>query len=401
MASEAEKLEISVLGGLYSVTEENLKKWLSHLNITDTESKTKRQVLKLARNAIETGVQVKSEEEAVEYLKILQSFIFDALPPLEDDEATEDPEKNADITHWEKKLAAIEAKKEKQISDLKLKLDHLKLGNHANSLFAEVQDAEKPLNLNLNLDTKTCLFRKELKISGSIGHPNETNKLTFITLIHQIDAAVAKGSHDSEICEAVIKAISPGMTLRGFLECKPDLNLLTLKKILHSHFKEKSATDLYKSLTTLAQLPSEDPHMSLFRGLELRQKVIFASKAINPKNPCYTVKMIQEHFLRAIETGMREEAVRAKLRPYLQTCNIEHDKLIAQLTRVCAEESEQDSKLGKQRVKVARIESKGKCSSESLTEKPLSNQCLATFNTVQLQLKELRSEVCKLRKSKQ
>ena len=49
-------MEISVLGGLYSVAEENLKKLLSHLNITDTESKTKRQVLKLARNAIEAGV---------------------------------------------------------------------------------------------------------------------------------------------------------------------------------------------------------------------------------------------------------------------------------------------------------------------------------------------------------
>ena len=91
MAPEAEKLEISVLGGLYSVAKENLKNLLSHLNSTDTESKTKRQVLKLARNAIKTGVQAKSEEEAMEYLKVLQSFIFDALPTL-DDAATEDPE---------------------------------------------------------------------------------------------------------------------------------------------------------------------------------------------------------------------------------------------------------------------------------------------------------------------
>ena len=121
---------------------------------------------------------------------------------------------------------------------------------------------------------------------------------------------MAKGYHDSEICEAVIKVISPGMTLRGFLGCKPDLNLLTLREILRSHFKEKSATDLSKSLTTLAQLPNKDPQTFLFHGLELRKKVIFASKAIDPKNPCYTAEMIQEHFLRAIETGLREEAVR-------------------------------------------------------------------------------------------
>ena len=88
--------------GLYSVAEENLKKLPSHLNMTDTESNTKRQVLKLARNAIETGVKAKSEEEALEYLEVLESFIFDTPPPLEDD-GTKDPEK------------------EKQISDLKLK----------------------------------------------------------------------------------------------------------------------------------------------------------------------------------------------------------------------------------------------------------------------------------------
>ena len=110
--------------------------------------------------------------------------------------------------------------------------------------------------------------------------------------------------------------------------------------------------------------------------------------------------MIQEHFLRAIQTGLREEAVRASLRPYLQTCNIEDDELITQLTRVCAEESEWGSKLGRPRVKVARVESKGECSSKSLMEKPLSDQCLATLNAVQLQLKELLSEVCELRKGK-
>ena len=97
MASGAEKLEISVLGGLYSVAEENLKKLLSHLNITDAESKPKRQALKLASNAIKTEVHAKSEEEAVEYLKVLQSFIIDIPLPLEDD-GTEDPEKNVETT---------------------------------------------------------------------------------------------------------------------------------------------------------------------------------------------------------------------------------------------------------------------------------------------------------------
>ena len=105
--------------------------------LTDTESKTERQTFKMARNAIETGVQAKSEKGAVEYLQVLQISYLAFRPPLEDSR-TEDLEKNSQITYLEKKLAAIKADKEKQISDLKLKLDNLKLGNHANSLVAEV-----------------------------------------------------------------------------------------------------------------------------------------------------------------------------------------------------------------------------------------------------------------------
>ena len=105
----------------------------------------------------------------------------------------------------------------------------------------------------------------------------------------------------------------------------------------------------------MAQLPNEDPQPFLFRGLELRQKVVFASKAIDPKNPTFKHEMIQEHFLRAIETGLLDEAVRAKLRPYLQQLSIADEELISQLTRVCAEESERENKLGKQRAKTAAV----------------------------------------------
>ena len=39
-----------------------------------------------------------------------------------------------------------------------------------------------------------------------------------------------------------------------------------------------------------------------------------------------------------------------------KTCNVDDDELIAQVTRVCAEESERDNKLDKHKVKMARGE---------------------------------------------
>ena len=295
---------------------------------------------------------------------MIESYIFDVMPLIEGEEMEtlgEDTSNAEKISELEKSLADLEAaEKEKQISSLKQQLESLKTQKNSNKPSVEVEKKQSETPLTQTLNSKTSLFRRELKISGTIGQPYETNKLSFISLIHQINTAEAKGYQESEICEAVIKAISSGMTLRGFLESTPGLTLVTLRKILRSHFKEKNATDLYKSLTTFAQLTNEDPQAFLFCGLELRQKVVFASKAIDPNNPTYTYEMIQKHFLRAIETGLSEEAVRAKLRPFLKRPDIEDEELIAELTPVCAEESERENKLGKQKVKAASVQNRKK-----------------------------------------
>ena len=52
---------------------------------------------------------------------------------------------------------------------------------------------------------------------------------------------------------------------------------------LRSHFQEKSATELYQQLTTIVQSPEESPQSFLIRALDLRQKVLFASKEAGVK----------------------------------------------------------------------------------------------------------------------
>ncbi len=59
--------------------------------------------------------------------------------------------------------------------------------------------------------------------------------------------------------EAVIQAIVPRMKLRSCLESRADLTLQTLRQILHTHYNEKDATELYLSLTRAVQEPKETP----------------------------------------------------------------------------------------------------------------------------------------------
>lgn len=68
-----------------------------------------------------------------------------------------------------------------------------------------------------------------------------------------IDMGLSKGYNDSEVIDAVVKAISPGLSLREMLEIKSNLTLPQLKTILKGHFKEDSSTDLYHKLVNISQ----------------------------------------------------------------------------------------------------------------------------------------------------
>lgn len=56
-------------------------------------------------------------------------------------------------------------------------------------------------------------IRKELKICGQIGERGQKHKLTCTNVMNQIDRELNKGHIEPEIIEAVVKAISPGLSV--------------------------------------------------------------------------------------------------------------------------------------------------------------------------------------------
>ena len=187
------------------------------------------------------------------------------------------------------------------------------------------------------------IFRREFKIKGQIGLPGDENKLSFISLARQIESGLERGYEESEVIESVIRAISPGMPLRSYLESTPDLNLARLRQILRSHFRESNATDLYQKLASLTQLAKEDAQSFLMRALELRQKIIFASKEADVVIK-YDQKLVQSLFLHCIETGLRDDVVRVKLRPLLQKPTVLDEELIREVTIAATTEFERKAK---------------------------------------------------------
>ena len=102
-------------------------------------------------------------------------------------------------------------------------------------------DAGAGVNVLEGVSTTTT-FKKSSKISGHIRDSRQKDQLSFTTLAHQINAGLNYGYKEEEVIEAVIRALNPGLRLRSYLECKLDLTLANLCKILRSHYQEKEAT---------------------------------------------------------------------------------------------------------------------------------------------------------------
>ena len=93
------------------------------------------------------------------------------------------------------------------------------------------EDTKSPKEGNVSLvDVKTAL-RRDFKIMGVIGGEEQKDRLSFVSLIRQIDAGRKKGYKGREIIDAVIRAISPSLKLRSYLETKKYTDKMTQNKM--------------------------------------------------------------------------------------------------------------------------------------------------------------------------
>ena len=188
------------------------------------------------------------------------------------------------------------------------------------------------------------LLRRDFKIQGQIGKKGEKDKLTFSSLIYQIEAGLAKGYSEKEVVTGVVKAITAGLTLRSYLEGKAELDLPSLRKVLRFHFAEKGPTDLYKDLVNLTQSPSESALDFLVRALDLRQKITFASKEAD-SGLQYDNSLVKKMFLHTVYTGLVSENIKVEVRSLLENTGVSDEALMEGFAKACANEVERQNKL--------------------------------------------------------
>ena len=253
----------------------------------------------------------------------------------------------------------------------------------------------------LGISDIPLVFKKELKFTGQIGSPKDTNKLSFSSLAHQIENAKKKKKYsDQEICEATIRAISPGLNLRSYLEGKTDITLSQSRRILRAHFSERDATELYNELSNAVQHSSESVQNFVVRLMDMRQKVIFTSQESESQLQ-YDPVLVQKLFLRAISTGLISYSIKADIDPYLNDINVSDEVLLEKLNLAANNETERKHKLGKQaRVNVfetPEVEEPNK-PRKSAKENPILNE-IKSLRVELNDIKSLKADVAMLKET--
>ena len=309
--SEIEELQLALESEICGLTKEELIKVAKHVNV-NIEGLRKLQISKRIREKIEADIE-KSEDKKT-LLEELNNVVGLEPPPLEN------PQDNTTVNQVEN------GGQQEEVQETQPE--------------PKAKEAETKVSVDI-----AKAFKRDFKIFGTISGESHKDGLSFVSLVRQIDTGIKSGYKETEIIEAVIRAVSPSLKLRSYLEMMSELSLSRLKQILRAHFKEKSATEIYQELAQLCQGPKESAQDFLIRAMNLRQQVIFSSQTVD-STVKYEPSLVQSLFIHVVETGLQQESIRAKLRPLLEKPSVNDEELMDRVNLAVSAETERQNKMG-------------------------------------------------------
>lgn len=105
-----------------------------------------------------------------------------------------------------------------------------------------------------------------------------------------------------------------------------------------------SSSDLLHRLMNISQDPKESAQSFLFRAIELKEKLLWAS-GDEQDGEQFGPELIQHKFLRSVETGLLSDAVKFQVKLYLSDPKVTDEVLIEKIGEAANLELERQAKL--------------------------------------------------------
>lgn len=212
--------------------------------------------MRIINEVIDELVEAESEEMVTHFLQATKKFISGLEKRRDNAEVPsfgeEDPQPEQQLADLRQQYHTMQEKFQETSRIIEEQIKELSTKSK-DSGDSQPKPVRAPLTQRLHPGSlPEMTIRKDFKITGQIGEKEQRDKLSYTNLMHQIDLGLQKGYPETEIVEAVVKAISPGLSLRGMLEMKNGLTLVLLWRILKSHYKEENASELYQQLLSIS-----------------------------------------------------------------------------------------------------------------------------------------------------
>ena len=404
-----EQLLTELDGLLCQQTTEKLLELIVHLKVkTSTEGKSKFKLINIIRahntEALEAEGGPDGDVTPDEFVQDQIAFISNKPPPLEKDKAEEA------MYELQKQLDALKMKQLEELSEIESKLTKAKekCGSTeptSTSTSEESKGASKiveaaPEIKAEKVEVTSTIYKREFKVVGQIGEAGQSDKLTYVALVHQIESGLAKNYSELQIVKAIIKSISPHSSLRNYVLTLPDRSLAKLRKVLRVFFQEKTAAELYQDLVNTCQQPKESAQQFLLRLLDFRNKVIFASQEEESQFE-YSLKLVQNMFLKSLETGLRDEGLVTDLRPHLRLAEVSDEELMKVVNELASKQAERKMKMSvsASQQKNAKVNTLSAVPDKpELAKQKPKNEFLASINEKLLaEIKEIKTDLSNLK----
>ena len=215
-----ESLQFELESLLYTKSEVELKEFAISIKLdVDLSEKSKIAALKIIQKSIDERAVEKGElSEKVSWFK-------QAIDSLKPDKQNKNESEIA-LNLIKEQIDTLKQKQQLELDSLMAKFAEAQTNagqttvQSAGATKKPIQTPKVVINESINEEgpSNTPLIRREFKISGQIGEPGQTDKLTFVSLTHQIDSGLKRNYKESEIVDAVIRAISLHSSLRSYVE---------------------------------------------------------------------------------------------------------------------------------------------------------------------------------------
>ena len=286
-------------------------------------------LLRKVRRKVEEDIEI--AEDKLQVINQLMEHLTGSDNNGQDNNDTELQKAKEELEKMKMEFNKTVELQKKQIDEASAKLSSLQGGK-------PVEPVCTNSNELLSDDVRKAL-RRDFRAIGFIGGDANKDRLSLVSLLRQIETGLKNKYTEAEVIEGVIRAVSPALKLRSYLEMMPGLTIAKLEHILKAHYKQKYSTEIYQELTSACQGPKESAQDFLMRVMDLRQQVLFASD-MNDKTVKYDSGLVNGLFRHVIETGLQSETIRTKIRPLLLKPDVSDDELMAKLNIASSEECE-------------------------------------------------------------